>query len=103
VLDEIIKQKSIEMAKHIISMSDPRIIISPIMSLSDDNWKNILYTFNYLIKSIQKTTNMVLVLNVIDGDDELSESLLDVDDEEYDFPIITDLENEVGTSDIRID
>jgi hypothetical protein len=69
------KKKVFELAELTKDMSDPRIIITPVFSLTDVEWKQLLYAFEDLRSSIEKMTKTVLVLNVIDGDDEIDEDI----------------------------
>jgi hypothetical protein len=102
VLSDEMKKKATDMATLTMDMSDPRIIITPIVTVTYVEWKQILYAFEDLRNSIQEKTNISLALNVIDGDDDLKESLLTIDEED-DMERIANGEDEISVPDIRID
>ena len=102
VLSNEMKKKATDMATLTMDMSDPRIIITPIVTVIYVEWKQILYAFEDLRNSIQEKTNICLSLNVIDGDDDLHESLLTIDEED-DMERIANGEDEISVPDIRID
>jgi hypothetical protein len=86
-VNEQVKQEAIELAYEANNMIDPRIIISPVLTLTIDEWKRVLVAFLELKTAISNKLNNSITLNILDANDDISESLINIDlaeDEELD-------------------
>jgi hypothetical protein len=91
MLNEEIKKYSIEGAEATKDMVDPKILVSPVFTLNEDEWKRVIYSFVSLASSLQDKLNIPFVIRVIDADDEMVVADLDTFNE-----FSTDIDTGIG-------
>jgi len=77
MLDEEMKKFAIENAIATSDMVDPKILISPMFTLQEDEWKRVIYSFTSLAASLQDKLNTPFLVRIIDADNEMNVSLDD--------------------------
>jgi hypothetical protein len=91
MINEVIKQESIELAHEADNMITPSIVISPLLTITVEEWKRVIYSFIDLKNAISEKLKVSFTLNIIDFDDhDAIETLINIDrdeDQEQDLTV----------------
>ena len=112
MLNEEMKQQAIDYADIVDDMVDPRIMITPVLTATKDEWRKIIFSLLDLVNAIQNKANLPINLHVIDANDDLQETLIAIDVENEEKAALKDgtrpddavvLEEEEFINDVRYD